>query len=869
MAVRILLLGGARLVSDDKPVSGRAAQRRRIAVLALLVRAPRRTLTRERVLAYLWPEHPPEAARRLLSEAVYVLRRELGDQVIAAVGDELTLDRTIGCDVDDFLVEASRGDHARAVECYTGPFLDGWFVRDAPEFDRWMEAERVELATTHLHALRCLTEQREAAGDWLAAAAGWQSIVRLDPYGSTAVLRAARALVAAGETASALNTLKAHRELLATEFGVEPDNDLKALERDIKEGRVRTRRPSTSTEPSLIAPVVGPMAETVDPPPEIPPTSQPTEHTHGDSASPAVQSNPINETASAIARRRLGLLAASVVVIVTALGAWFAASPDGPASAAQQPSTAAPSLDPRRIAVLYFDDQSANRSLRYLADGLTEELIRELSDVPTLRVLSPDATRRFGSSMLPPDSVGRTLGAGTIIGATLRESAGRIRLLARIIDAGSGEQVATVAVEQPRGELFALEDSLAARTAAALRIRLGDAVRLHEARRAAMSGRRDNRALELVLRAERIRKEAEAVRMEIGADTAMLTATRARLGGADSMLAIADSIDPSWGRPAIERGWVAVTSARLEHGNARVMALWPALGHAVRALTILSERAPMDVQARARALYLRGFVRVHTATAVQTFRPQDEMLNAAESDLRLAVQLDGTLAGAWAALSLSHWLRGDFAGAQKAAVRALAADTYLENSGEVLGWAWRSAYFLTDRAEAMRWCERGRTLHPSDWHFLECELTIARLDAAGLSGRRPDEKRAWELVRALERADPEPFASRAGRPYSPIYRRLVAAAIAAAAGQRDSARRVLARETARVKGDQELATDALYDMAFLQLTLGDTSRASSSIRSYLRARPDLESLVESDSTMRAAMQWTARTVSRGATTGAR
>src|SRR3954466_1896098 len=103
MAVRLLLLGGARIAVDGEPVSGRAAQRRRIAVLALLVRAARRTLTRERVLAYLWPEHAPDAARRLLSEAVYVLRRDLGEQLITAVGDELTLDRCVACDVDEFI----------------------------------------------------------------------------------------------------------------------------------------------------------------------------------------------------------------------------------------------------------------------------------------------------------------------------------------------------------------------------------------------------------------------------------------------------------------------------------------------------------------------------------------------------------------------------------------------------------------------------------------------------------------------------------------------------------------------------------------------------------------------------------------------
>ena len=844
---------------DGEPISGRAAQRRRIAVLALLARAPRRTLTRERVLAYLWPEHSPDAARRLLSEAVYVLRRDLGEQVIAAVGDELTLDRAVGCDVDDFLAAADRGDHARAVECYAGPFLDAWFVRDAPEFDRWMEAERVELAAAHVKSLRCLNEQREAAGDWLAAADGWQKIVRRDPYGSTAVLKAARALVAAGETAAALNTLKAHRELLGSDLGVEPDKDLKDFERDIKEGRVRPQRAPPSATPPLVLPTIERSGESHPRVPE-PLVAEPVPG----GAEPIAPRKPLPEASPMSGRRRFQSAAA---LTVAAVGVWFALR--APSNNLRPASSTGRGLDERRIAVLPFEDQSPDYSLRYVADGLEEELIGELSDVPALRVLSREATRRYHGSAVPPDSVGRMLGAGTIIGATLRESAGRIRVLARIIDASTGDQVATVTVEQPRGELFALEDSLAIRTAAALRVRLGDAVRLREARRDVADGRRDNRAFELLLRAVRMRREADAARAKIGTDAAALNAARAQLRTADSLLAIADSLDPSWARPSIERGWVAVTSGRLEHGTARVMALSPGFGHAERALTILAERAPTDVQARARALYLRGVVRVNTATAVQTFRPERETLRSAESDLQHAVQLDSTLAGAWAALSLSRWLRGDFAAAQDAVRHALAADTYLENSNEVLGWAWRSAYFLADRDGAMRWCERGRALHPSDWHFLECELTIARLDAAGLSGKRPDAARAWDLVRALERADPDALASRSGRPYSPIYRRLVAAAVTAAAGQSDSARHVLSRESAHVSGDQELATDALYDLAFLQLTLGDTAQATASIRSYLRARPDLTELVVRDPTLRAATSLTARTSSERAVTAKR
>src|SRR3712207_8418056 len=49
---------------------------------------------------------------------------------------------------------------------------------------------------------------------------------------------------------------------------------------------------------------------------------------------------------------------------------------------------------------------------------------------------------------------------------------------------------------------------------------------------------------------------------------------------------------------------------------------------------------------------------------------------------------------------------------------------------------------LGRRDQAARWCARGRQLVPNDWHFVECELSIMRLDVAGLSARRPDPDRA-------------------------------------------------------------------------------------------------------------------------------
>ena len=61
-------------------------------------------------------------------------------------------------------------------------------------------------------------------------------------------------------------------------------------------------------------------------------------------------------------------------------------------------------LDPRHIAVLYFDQRPQLDSLVYLADGITEELIHELSTVPTLHVISRYGVAPYRRTAVPPDS---------------------------------------------------------------------------------------------------------------------------------------------------------------------------------------------------------------------------------------------------------------------------------------------------------------------------------------------------------------------------------------------------------------------------------------------------------------------------------
>src|SRR5688572_4321336 len=118
------LLGNATIQDDNSNLSGRAVQPRRIALLALLALSPRRSLTRDKLLAFLWPESDTEQGRHLLSVAVYELRKAIGETAILTARDDVSLSPDLNVDVDAFEAARAAGDYERAVGLYAGPLLD-------------------------------------------------------------------------------------------------------------------------------------------------------------------------------------------------------------------------------------------------------------------------------------------------------------------------------------------------------------------------------------------------------------------------------------------------------------------------------------------------------------------------------------------------------------------------------------------------------------------------------------------------------------------------------------------------------------------------------------------------------------------------
>jgi DNA-binding SARP family transcriptional activator/tetratricopeptide (TPR) repeat protein len=221
---RILLLGGARLLSDRAGESGSTvASPRRMALLALLAASVRTGLSRDRVLALLWPESEEARARHSLDQLLYSLRSELGREAIPS-GAPLRLDRSrVACDLWIFEDAISSEDWLQAVAAYGGRFLDGFHAGAGAEFESWVDSRRASVDAQWQQALERAASISSENGDSAAAVKHWMRLAAADPLSSRLALGLMRALVEAGDSVAAVRHARVHSTLVSAELGTGPD----------------------------------------------------------------------------------------------------------------------------------------------------------------------------------------------------------------------------------------------------------------------------------------------------------------------------------------------------------------------------------------------------------------------------------------------------------------------------------------------------------------------------------------------------------------------------------------------------------------------------------------------------------------------
>src|SRR6476619_4194671 len=219
--------GGLSVDIDGSPGTGAAQQRKMLGLLALLAAVGDRGLSRDKLIASLWPETDAEHGRGLLKQACYALRRDLHAPELFLGSIQLRLNpAVISSDVESFACALQENDPSRAVSCYAAPFLDGFYLNGGGEFETWAETERARLASQCRAALEVLSAEATKRGEHRVAADWWRRLLELDPLSSHAALGLMTALDDAGERAEALRRGQAFWELVRSELGTDPPPEL-------------------------------------------------------------------------------------------------------------------------------------------------------------------------------------------------------------------------------------------------------------------------------------------------------------------------------------------------------------------------------------------------------------------------------------------------------------------------------------------------------------------------------------------------------------------------------------------------------------------------------------------------------------------
>ena len=258
--LQICLLGAPRVILNGAPLAGLTSAKAQALLFYLAVTGQMHA--RPALAALLWGDMPEDAARGNLRKALQQLREHLGSS-LRIERDAVGLAEDAGCWVDavefEELVQAATppgipGRLQRAAALYRGDFLEGFYVRDAPDFEDWWLVERARLREQMLGSLCALADHRAGKGDFEGAIAFARRLLEIEPSREDAHRRLMAWLAISGQRSAALAQYEICRRELAADLAVEPDEETNSLCQRIRRGDLKP--PAIHTPPATHVPPV-------------------------------------------------------------------------------------------------------------------------------------------------------------------------------------------------------------------------------------------------------------------------------------------------------------------------------------------------------------------------------------------------------------------------------------------------------------------------------------------------------------------------------------------------------------------------------------------------------------------------------------
>jgi len=371
---------------------------RKLAVLAWLTLRPEHRATRDRLIGVFWGDRDQDRARNSLSDAISHLRRVLGRDTISTPASEVVVaaDAPLTIDALELSTAAARGDHGRVVDLYRGPFLDGFYIADAPQFDEWRDRERNRLERLFAKSASVCCAELAAAGSWERCRAIAERWLEVEPAAGDAALLMLRATAAPGTRAAHAAVLSSYESLverLDRELEIAPDANVTTFAKDIAE------RLSSAPAPVV---VTGPRAK---------------EATASAAAPSRRESHGL--------RRPMSI--AAVCVAVGAVGL-----------ATYKP----PELDSHRVIVAAFQNETGDSALSRLGAVAADWVSRGLTETRAVEVADPLLSVDRGTPV-DPRAIGRGARAGIVVVGSYARQGDSLAIDARVVDANTGRVLRT------------------------------------------------------------------------------------------------------------------------------------------------------------------------------------------------------------------------------------------------------------------------------------------------------------------------------------------------------------------------------------------------------------------------------------------
>lgn len=624
---RLATAGRFALIDVADGVDAAPRTRKARAVLAYLASQPGQRFSRDRMASLFWGDRGDAQARASLRQALLEIR-----QATARGPEILRSDRT-HLWAEPSSLEPEALDETSWAHSDMPLFDD--LDNISPEFDEWLALTRADRNRRLAVALRIEVEKLLQRGRGAAALPLIDRLHRLDPFDEDALRLALRAEFQSGRVAGIERRLREMDSRLQSELGVTVSRESRALRDELVEalGQSGTTRQASHSQ------------------------LQPESNRPAKGARVALSAPPWRRPALA-----------GMVAVAVAVGVMVTQS-------------SSPARPPKTIAVLPFA-ASAGVDLN-LADGLSQELLSDLSHDAKLRVIGRTSAWQFKDKVADLRIVGRQLGAEYLVEGSVRPGNRGVRVTASVIRVRDGTAVWSRTYNASNGNLQPLQAAMRGSISAAL------GTRAQSVRAAAHKPKGE--AYALYLKAKGLFRQRTATRME-SARTLMLEAIR-----------IDPQFAPPWAYAAGITNLLNEERFLLDQSRPKGRALTPrqALEHAL-------DLDPNLADAHGFMGWIGG------AYTAEGYR-----------HLRRAVELDPNNPQILFWYSLALYRYGDYGRYAAVARKAAALDPLWQRPVEAAASA---SLWVGDEAAVRRYIDRLRAVNPDEALEVESSMAVQRGD---------------------------------------------------------------------------------------------------------------------------------------------